>query len=104
MSNKEYYKTQTGLRKKLIIEENKRKILIYLGSNVCVDCSESDIRVLEFDHVRGEKIRGVSQMISRGCSWKTIEKEIAKCDVRCCNCHRKKTIETLGWYRNQTAT
>lgn len=104
LNNKEYYKTKTTLRKKAVIEENKQKLIVYLSSKLCVDCSESDIRVLEFDHVRGEKTRGVSQMISRGCSWKTIEKEIAKCDIRCCNCHRRKTIESLGWYRNQKTT
>jgi hypothetical protein len=28
-----------------------------------------------------------------------MEKEIAKCVVRCCNCHRRKTAQQLNWKR-----
>jgi hypothetical protein len=28
-----------------------------------------------------------------------IEAEIAKCDVRCANCHRRRTCERAGWWR-----
>jgi len=30
-------------------------------------------------------------MIARQCSWEKIMSEIDKCDVRCSNCHRKRT-------------
>lgn len=59
----------------------------------CVDCGEKDVRVLELDHVRGQKIMGVSAMVSRNMSIERITAEIAKCEVRCANCHRRKTWE-----------
>ena len=36
-------------------DEARKYILDYLSTHPCVDCGESDIRVLEFDHVRGRK-------------------------------------------------
>lgn len=57
----------------------------YLKSNPCVDCGCSDVRTLEFDHVRGEKKFSVSSM--RHHSLEAIIEEIGKCEVRCANCH-----------------
>jgi hypothetical protein len=59
----------------------------------CVDCGQSDSRVLDFDHVHGEKIGNVSDMVNGSYSIGAIKKEIRKCEVRCSNCHRIKTIE-----------
>lgn len=59
----------------------------------CVDCGNADIRVLEFDHVRGKKVASVGSMIRRGRALAVIKAEIAKCEVRCRNCH---AIVTLG--------
>ena len=59
----------------------------------CVDCGQSDSRVLDFDHVYGEKIGNVSDMVNGSYSIGAIKKEIRKCEVRCSNCHRIKTIE-----------
>jgi len=50
--------------------------------------------VLEFDHVRGVKRAEVAQMA--GYSLKAARDEIAKCEVRCGNCHRRKTIRERG--------
>lgn len=70
---------------------NRARALGHLLSHPCVDCGERDPVVLEFDHVRGEKIADVSMMISNGWPWWRIEAEIAKCDVRCANDHRRVT-------------
>lgn len=63
----------------------------------CVDCGNTDLRVLEFDHVRGEKIDGVLRVVARGYGWDVIKAEIAKCEVRCKNCHAIQTYERAGW-------
>ncbi|SRR5258705_1947561 len=75
-------------------KEIKQKIAEYLLNHPCVDCGNSDIRVLEFDHVRGKKFKAISMMVSLSYSWITILKEIAKCEIRCANCHRIKTKAT----------
>ncbi len=58
----------------------------------CVDCGESNPVVLEFDHVCGEKHHNISDMVNQSYCIDTIKKEIRKCEVRCANCHRKKTL------------
>lgn len=69
----------------------------------CVDCKESDPVVLDLDHRdRKLKVLGVSAMISRGYSLEKILIEVAKCDVRCANCHRRRTASQLGWYTSSS--
>lgn len=78
--------------------ETKRNwICEYLSSNPCVDCGESDIEVLEFDH-RGDdtKISDVVKMMNNGTGLARMIEEVNKCDVRCCNCHRRKTNKRFG--------
>ena len=70
-------------------QANKERMWNYLLEHPCVDCGLDDPRILEFDHVRGEKSHGVARMVTGSTfSWKRIEAEIAKCEVRCANCHR----------------
>jgi hypothetical protein len=53
--------------------------------------------LLDFDHRDPrEKTAGVSQMT--GWSIDSIEKEIAKCDIRCSHCHRYRTADQQNWY------
>ena len=75
------------------------KVYEYLCSNPCVDCGESDPMFLEFDHVRGKKLHNVGTLLRNNKGWNVIEKEIAKCDVRCIKCHRIKTAKQFGWYK-----
>ena len=63
----------------------------YLATHPCVDCGESDLEVLDFDHVRGVKLRDVSRMVSVGYRLWRIKEEIEKCEVRCANDHRRAT-------------
>jgi len=84
-------------RNKRVREENKTKIVDYLSKHPCVDCGEKDIIVLQFDHVRGKKKNSIAVMLQRAYSWETIKTEIDKCDVRCANCHIRKTTVERNW-------
>lgn len=59
----------------------------------CIDCGyNKDPRALELDHRPGEvKIKTIASIMYS--SWEAIKKEIAKCDVRCANCHAIRTHE-----------
>ena len=75
------------------------KIVSYLQSHPCVDCGEADPVVLDFDHIRGKKIAAVASMAHSGRPWQVIADEIAKCEVRCSNCHRRVTARRNGKWR-----
>ena len=78
-------------------------VFAYLDVHPCVDCGERDPLVLDFDH-RSDKIAEVSVLVGRGADWTTIAEEIAKCEVRCANCHRRRTAERAGGYRFKATT
>lgn len=72
-------------------------LMNYLRSHPCVDCGETDPLVLQFDHRDGtKKIATIGSMIGRS-SWTTFLTEVAKCDVRCANCHRVRTAQQFNW-------
>lgn len=72
----------------------------YMATKVCsADCPERDPTVLEFDHVRGIKLANVSELIIAQ-NRKHLWIEIAKCDVVCANCHRRRTAKRGGWFKN----
>lgn len=87
------------LRKR--VDRNRRVIVAHLMKNPCVDCGCSDIRVLDFDHVSGEKIKPVSTMVSGGASVESLKAEIKKCEIRCRNCHKIATGQRAGWWRSR---
>ena len=101
-ANKEHYQANkdTYLAKAKVSRDGVRiKKVQYLQTHPCVDCGESDFRCLDFDHVDPlTKDHNVSQMIRDGWSWETMEIEIAKCEVRCANCHRKRTATENDYY------
>lgn len=70
--------------------KNRVYLAEYKVSVGCVDCGYKENPVaLQFDHVRGEKTRNLSQMGAK--SLERIITEIDKCEVRCANCHSIKT-------------
>jgi hypothetical protein len=82
-------------------KENRQKLFDFLKLKKCVDCGNDDVRVLEFDHKsRLDKFSTVCNMINRY-NWKTILKEIDKCEIRCANCHKIKTSIQFNWFKNQ---
>ena len=87
------------------IYENRRKrkttirlfLAEYYTANPCVDCGETDITVLDFDHLL-EKNFGINQAISDVLPIERIKAELEHGEVRCSNCHRKITAErTRNW-------
>ena len=76
----------------------RRHVKGYLTANPCSDCGETDLRVLEFDHV-GVKERNISELLSLGVPLSVFAREIARCEVVCVNCHRRRTAARAGWSR-----
>lgn len=62
----------------------------YLSKHPCIDCGEADPVVLEFDH-RDPKHKRFCIAETGNKSLPNVKREIAKCDVRCANCHRRRT-------------
>lgn len=98
-NNKQIYVDRAMSRNSRVSEENRKKLFAYLSEHPCVDCGNTDIRCLDFDHVRGTKDANISKLLSHSVEWEVIEAEIAKCEVRCANCHRIKTLERAGQWR-----
>lgn len=102
MNNRSYYLNKAKIRSKKVKDYVHRMIGNYLLAHPCVDCGESDLLVLEFDHIdRSTKLGEVARIVKRKLSANKIMEEISKCEVRCANCHRRKTeIESLSWKVN----
>lgn len=97
-------KRQIEIARRRRVAEKQIYRLRYLESHPCVDCGESDPVVLEFDHVRGRKRAEISALVSSSKSLSSLraqlDAEIAKCEVRCANCHRRKTAKDFcAWHK-----
>jgi ArsR family metal-binding transcriptional regulator len=89
-NNKETAKTINRVSALNAREAAREYVYQYLLENPCGDCGEDNPVVLTFDHVRGEKKLGISDMVGRGWSLETIKAEIRKCEVVCFNCHMRR--------------
>lgn len=70
----------------------------YLTTHPCADCGADDWRVLEFDHVRGEKWKNICDIMAQ--PLQVVIDEIAKCDSVCANCHKIRTFNRAGTWRS----
>lgn len=95
-NNREKQRKSVRERNLRIIKECREYLAQHFSDNPCVDCGETDIRVLEFDHVRGGKLNGVAGLIRSGKGLSAVKAEIEKCEVRCKNCHTIATYERMG--------
>jgi hypothetical protein len=84
-------------RNRLLRAERASAIVEYLNAHPCVDCGEADPLVLEFDHRRDKEFTIGRDWITR--PWAAVLAEIEKCEVRCANCHRRRTAQTRGYLR-----
>ena len=80
-----------------LVDRARRYVFNYLLENPCIDCGETNILVLEFDHMYGKKEAVISHLIHNNPSLESLKKEIAKCAVRCASCHRIKTALQENW-------
>lgn len=101
-----YHKNKHRIRNKKNESATKARRIMrqfvfdYLKTHPCVECKENDPVVLEFDHIRGNKIDSVSNLVRKGCARKTIIKEINKCQILCANCHKRKTAKDFDWHKD----
>lgn len=95
--NREHHIAVIRARNDAQREVSRMFVADHLRTHPCVDCGTTDIRVLEFDHrPESRKRDGVMQLVRNGYGLAVIAEEIAKCDVRCRNCHAIVTYERLG--------
>jgi transposase-like protein len=90
------HRNQSRAAKRARQEALRAHILDYLRDRSCRDCGESDPIVLEFDHV-AEKTAGVSALLTATATVAAIDAEMARCEVVCANCHRRRTARRGGW-------
>ena len=64
----------------------------------CADCGgHFPPFIMDFDHVRGDKMAEISKLRGARASRARLEAELAKCEVVCANCHRRRTqLRLLG--------
>lgn len=104
--DRDHYRSKPGRKRQVTqakrrwekreVERIRQFLADHLAGHPCVDCGETDPVVLEFDHVRGEKIAEVSKLARSSVA--RVAAEVAKCDVRCGNCHRRKTARERNWW------
>lgn len=97
---KNYYDTVPKERQR-ILKKNKEtkqqireKIKKIKEETPCADCGQHfPYFVMDFDHQRDKEFNIANNVYAK--SWETIEKEIAKCELVCANCHRIRTHSPL---------
>jgi hypothetical protein len=89
-ANRSRYVAQALARKRSLVLQRTECLVEYFLAHPCVDCGEGDPLVLEFDHCAGEKIFCIGKGL-RDRNWQSVLDEMAKCDVVCANCHRRRT-------------
>ena len=94
----ERHMAQIRRRSKPVLDDSRQRMVEYLRTHPCVDCGETDIIVLEFDHLR-DKVANVGTLMARKHHWSQVLEEIAKCEIVCANCHRRRTARRSNNYR-----
>ena len=100
-ANRQKYIDAAAKRRRKVVRERIEVLLAYLREHPCVDCGEADPIVLEFDHLRDKKF-SISR-IWRDHKWQSVVDEMAKCEVVCANCHRRRTARRGGFIRAAVA-
>jgi hypothetical protein len=100
--NKEHHKKKIRIRNKRYLEETRKRIRSLKEATPCADCGERyPWYVMDFDHVRGDKVSDISKMVATSVAKSKLEEEIAKCELVCSNCHRVRTFTRSGHVVNE---
>lgn len=92
--NLEYYLAKAKRSKKKSVMA-RREQLVGMKLQPCADCGGIfPPWVMDFDHVRGEKLFNLSHSLKIGVA--RMLAEAAKCDLVCANCHRQRTWGKQG--------
>ncbi len=97
LANKQRYIDNAAKLKKRTLMKRTRFLLDYFVAHPCIDCGETDPVVLEFDHI-GEKSFCIGTALHNN-AWDSILAEMAKREVVCANCHRRRTARRRGALR-----
>lgn len=90
VSNAERVKQAARARRRTTVPPG-RAIVLQAKDAPCADCGQLLApEAMDFDHVRGMKVREISRM-EKCADLDALHEEIAKCDVVCANCHRTRT-------------
>lgn len=95
-STKDRFSAVRAESRQRIADERRDQLAEYLREHPCVDCGETDIVVLQFDHQRDKQFN-IAAMITHRYTWKRILAEIEKCEVVCANDHARRTARQNGW-------
>ncbi|MDQ3934974.1 MAG: hypothetical protein M3340_10145 [Actinomycetota bacterium] len=99
LANRQRYIDQAAVSKQKIRLERTRYLVAFFENHPCVDCGEGDPIVLEFDHLDGAaKSFCIGESLLRH-TWDAVLAEMAKCEVVCANCHRRRTARRRGSLR-----
>jgi hypothetical protein len=99
--NKQRYIDQARSWSQSTLAERGELLLTFFASHPCTDCGEADPIVLEFDHVLSKDFDIGAGF--RNKSWDDVAREMAKCEVVCVNCHRRRTAKRSGSARLRAA-
>ena len=87
------YAKRTSYKDAKKSKDKLRQFIVDAKDRPCQDCGISyPWYILDFDHVRGQKLFNLSTAANKKYSLARIKQEIAKCDIVCANCHRERTF------------
>ena len=107
-----YYKNRKDRHRLSVISWEKRRndslrrIVIERLSEGCIDCGESNILTLEFDHVEKKSNRhhSISTLMNDRVTDERLIEELNRCQVRCANCHVIKTSYERRYWKIEYLT
>ncbi len=87
---------------KQIFSVKQAMIKLFFNTHPCVDCKESNVHVLECDHINPEQKskqkNGIKVRSMNHNSLKQLPIELKKCEVRCAFHHRLKTQNNIPYH------